>query len=165
MDLQTAANIAEILGAASILTALIFGLIEIRQFNRQRQDAAAIELVRSFEDESFTHAYLMISSLPEDVSAADLTADGERYEQAALSIGMKYETVGLLVYRGVVPLEDVDDLVGGAASTLWARLRPWVEARRTQTGHGTFLEWFQWLVLRLERARGGAKVPAFETRA
>lgn len=162
MDLQTLANLAEILGAVGIVFALVFGIVEIRQFNRQRQDAAAIELVRSFENDNFTRAYLLLTSLPTTVSAADFVAKGEAYEQAAITAGMKFETVGLLVYRGVIPLDDLDELVRGAAKTLWTRIRPWVEWRREAASHATFMEWFQWLIDRIDERRATDKVPAFE---
>ena len=34
-------------------------------------------------------------------------------EEAAFAIGAKYETLGYLVYRGIMPLEMVEELVGG----------------------------------------------------
>ena len=162
MTLGDIALWAEILGSLAVLGAIIFGYIQVRQFRTQRRDLAAIELVRSFQDERFTHGYKIISDLPEDLSADQLRAMGGEYEEVALGIAMKYETVGLLVHRGIIPLEIVEDLVGGAGALIWNRLRLWIYALREERGHQTLLEWFEWLAIQLEKQRGDNDVPAYE---
>jgi hypothetical protein len=64
MDLQTLANVAQILGATAVVTAIFFGIAQIRQFHLQRRDSAAAELVRSFQDSEFSRSFRLISSLP-----------------------------------------------------------------------------------------------------
>ncbi len=76
MDLLTLAQIAEVLGFVTVVAAVIFGALQIRQFRLQRRDLAAVELVRSFQDKEFTHALLLIHALPENISATDLRAKG-----------------------------------------------------------------------------------------
>ena len=110
-----------------VFSAIIFGITQINQFRQQRRDMAAIELVRSVQDHEFTNAFRLIHALPEDISAADFRAKGTEYIEYALAVGMKYETIGLLVYKGVVPITIVEELVGGVAISFWKRLYPWVK--------------------------------------
>ena len=47
MDLASLSQFAQIVGNLAVVVALCFGMAQIRQFRRQRLDAAAIELMRS----------------------------------------------------------------------------------------------------------------------
>lgn len=99
MSLSDLANVVEIVGVFAILFGIVFGLIQLKQSGRQRREFAIFECARSFEDESFTEAYRLISGLPEGMSEADFDKLGDQYEAAALRVGMKFETMGLLVHR------------------------------------------------------------------
>jgi hypothetical protein len=160
MTLQTLSIIVDIFSSIAVLAAIIFGLIQIKQFRQQRRDVAAIELVRSVQDSEFTNAFRLIHSLPENISAVDFEEKGSEYIEAADILGMKYETIGLLVYKGVVPISTAEELIGGIAITLWKRLYPWVESVRKDQSQDLFLEWFQWFVDRLEDRKRGDQEPA-----
>ncbi len=162
MDLLTLAQIAEVLGFITVVAAVIFGALQIRQFRLQRRDLAAVELVRSFQDKEFTHALILLHELPEDVTPNEMRAKSKEYEEAALIIGMKFESMGVLVYRGVVPISAVDELVGGVAIALWARLHRWVEAVRIEQSQPMFLEWFQWIVERFADPKRKRHEPAYK---
>ena len=161
MDLAALSQLAQVLGGVAVVVALVFGIVQIRQFRRQRLDAAALELVRSLQDREFTHAFRLIYALPDDIPANDLRALGVEHEEAALALGTRFETMGLLVYRDSVPIELLEELIGGAVVILWRKLRPWVEAGRIEGAHPLLFEWFQWLAERLEARGRPTQVPAF----
>lgn len=160
MDIQTLAAIAEIFGFFAVIAAIAFGLIQVKQFKRQRRDIAAVELVRSFQDSDFTQAFRLIHSLPEDISASEFAAKGTEYINAAYLMSMKYESMGVLVYRDVIPLSAVEELIGGVGITLWKRLRLWVYSIRVEQSQEHILEWFEWLVDRMEERGHNEKEPA-----
>jgi len=160
MDLQTLGALAEIFGFMAVIAAIIFGFIQVRQFKRSRQDLAAIELARSFQNREFTQAFRLIHSLPEDISAEEFAQKDKEYIDAAFSLSMKYETMGVLVYRDVVPISAVQELVGGVAITLWQRLCPWIYSLRKDQNNVHILEWFEWLVNKLEENDRGDQEPA-----
>lgn len=160
MTIQFLAALAEILGFSAVIAGIAFGIIQVKQYKRQRQDLAAIELVRSFMDIEFTRAFRLIHSLPEDISPEEFQSKGAEYTDAALNLSMKYESMGVLVYRDVVSLEALEELVGCIAITLWKRLGPWIEKMRKDQSNEHILEWFQWLVNRLEERSQGEQVPA-----
>jgi hypothetical protein len=165
MSLADLANLAETVGIFAILFGIAFGLIQLRQARIQRRELAILECARSFEDKDFTEAYRLISELSPGMSKADFDELGPEYEAAAIRVGMKFETMGLLVHRGVIPLDAMSDLVGGAALTIWSVTKDWCEETRKYRSHPTFWEWYQWLVERLqERGRQGRE-PVFLTAA
>jgi len=162
MDLASLSQFAQIVGNFAVVVALFFGMAQIRQFRRQRLDAAAIELMRSIEDQQFTHAFRLIYPLPAGMPADELRALGPDYEDAALALGARFESMGLLVHRDSLPMHLVEEIVGGAIVLLWQRLRPWVEANRREQGHPLLFEWFQWLAERLDERGRPMQTPAYE---
>jgi hypothetical protein len=161
MDLQVLANLAQILGAAAVVAAIVFGIAQIRQFRLQRRDSAVAELVRSFQDAEFSRSFRLISALPNDTTAAELRAGGSAAEDAALALGVRFEALGLLIFRGIMPLSLAAQLVGAVTPDLWGKLRGWVFTVREEQSRPHFLEWFQWLVERLEERGRQHEPPAY----
>lgn len=50
LDLQSLANLSEVVGALFLVGGIVFAVIQIRQFQRQRQETAAIELIRAWHN-------------------------------------------------------------------------------------------------------------------
>lgn len=162
MELEQIANIVEIFGVLALVSAIIFGWIQVRQHRNDTRNAALIALASSFEDQEFTDAYMLVTSLDESISLEQLRQRGEAYERAALRIAMKFETVGLMIYKGYVPIDALEDLVGGAALTVWRTLDQYVADMRVDRQHPTFMEWFQWLIERLQERGKNDSLPAYD---
>ena len=60
MDLTLFAQIAEIVGSISVLLAVIFGVAQIRQYQQQRADSAASELMRPSQEADWTRGFLLL---------------------------------------------------------------------------------------------------------
>lgn len=162
MQLQTLANLAQVVGVAAVIAAIAFGIAQIRQFRQQRRDAVAVELMRSIQDAEFTRSLRMMLTLPAGSSVEDVRVRGESFEDAALALCAKYETLGYLVFRGIMPLELVEELVGGVGVHVWNRLKPWALALRDEQQQPLLLEWYQWLAEHMERRGRPLESPAFE---
>lgn len=160
MTLQTFSVVVDIISSIAVFAAIIFGITQINQFRQQRRDTAAVELVRSVQDSEFTNGFRLIHPLPDDISAADFKALGTEYIAHALAIGMKYESIGLMVFKGVIPIEIVEELVGGVAITFWGKLSPWIEEMRVKQSADFVFEWFEWLVDRLKERGRDTREPA-----
>jgi len=154
MDLITIVNIARIVGSVVVISGVIFGIIQIRQYQQQRRDIAAVQLVNSFQSPEFNRSLRSVWSLPDSASWQELQSSGNEWQEAAFQVGMTMETMGVLVYRRIVPLEILDELMGDAILVLWRKLQPWVRQLRTEQKRDSAYEWFQWLAERLaERDR------------
>jgi len=149
MDLTTIANLARIIGSIAVISGITFGIIQIRQYQQQRRDIAAVQLVNSFQNPDFNKSLRRIWSLPDDVTAKEIRERGDDWEEAAFQVGMTLETMGVLVYRRIVPLSILDELMGDAILILWKKLLPWVEHLRSEQQRDSAYEWFQWLADRL----------------
>ena len=149
VDLSTLANLAEILGALVVIGGVGFAVIQIRQFRRQRLEAASMELVRSFQSPEFTRAFTFVQTLPDEIPAPELRGKGAESEALAMLISTTFESVGVMVYRGILPVEIVDELMGGTVISLWGKLRLWVQTLRDENSRQDLHEWFQWLAEQL----------------
>ena len=148
-DLATLANMAEVFGTLTIIGGLFFAVIQIRQYRQQLRETATLELMNKFQTLEFSQAFRILRSLREDVPSSELiNANDPETEAAAMFVCSVYETVGVLVFRRILPFQVVEDLTGGAISLCWRKLHNWIEQLRVQTSNERVFEWFQWLVER-----------------
>ncbi len=147
MDLSTLANIAT---ALTVLTGVVFGLIEMRRARRDREERAAFTAVQALMSPEWMSSSLIVAAIPEGASAAAIEADPRTLE-AALKIATIMEGLGYSVFARIGPLSVADDLIGGMARLTWRKFRPFAEDERTRTGTQNSWEWFQWLAEQLDR--------------
>jgi hypothetical protein len=145
LSLANWGNIAEIIGASSIVTGLIVGWIQIRHLRGQQRDAVAINLAQTFYSRDLAKAIALLQPLPDGISLAQLREKGEAYEQAAITVCTSFETMGLLVYKRIAPMDLVLDLAGGIVATMCKKLRQWAEDLREEQQQPSWGEWFEWL--------------------
>jgi hypothetical protein len=145
MPLATLANLAEIIGACSILTGLMFGLFQIRQYRAQQRDSIAMNLAQTFYNRDLARALSLMQNVPDDVGLQELRDMGPEYEQAAITICTSFETMGLLVFKRIAPLELVLDLAGGIVSVMCRKLRRCMNELRVEQQQPSWGEWFEWL--------------------
>lgn len=162
MDLTTLANLARIIGTIAVISGIIFGLLQIRHYQKQRRDVAAVQLVNSFQNPDFNKALRRIWSLPDDTSITKIRELGDEWEEAAFQVGMTLEAIGVLVYRRIVPLPILDELMGDAILILWKKLSAWVEYLRVEQKRDSAYEWFQWLADRLAETNRRTEAGAYK---
>jgi hypothetical protein len=148
--------------ALVIVATAVVGVGQLNVIRRQRQDSAAVELVRSLQDDGFIRAYNLVFSLPAGITATDLRERGNSYVDAGVVLGFRFETLGVLVFKGVIPFAIVEDLAGGLVLGTWKRLEDSVRATRRDKRWPGYLEWFQWLAEQFERGGRLDQTPAFE---
>jgi len=151
MDLDTISSVSQIIGTVTIVGGTIFGLIQLSELKKQRRDAIAGELMRSFMDAEFANALTLVRGLPDGASAAELRHAGPEVEQAAVRICTTFETMGLLVFERIAPFTLVLQLAGGITVVMWRKLGPWLNQMRVEQSQPSWAEWFQWLAQQCER--------------
>ena len=158
-DLSTLANLAEIFGAAFVVGGLAFGVVQLQHYREQRRETAAIELLRSFHNPEFSRSLRAVLALPRGVRKSELGECSADQENAIMVVVLTFESIGVMVFRGIVPLEMVDELLGGVCVESWRRLENYTDDSRADSARNTMSEWFQWLAERLEEqhARNGRK--------
>lgn len=164
MDLQTLANLTQVVGSVTIVSGAVFGLVQLGEYRRQRRELIVSELMRSFHEAEFARAVAFLQSLPDAASAEALRAQGKPFEEAAVIVATKFETMGLYVFRRIADFDLVQDLVGGICVVMERKLRPWIAEVRERNAQPSFAEWFEWLARQLERSQQG-RAPAHRLHA
>jgi hypothetical protein len=144
-ELETLAQFADIIGAGSIVTGLTVGWFHIRHLRRQQRDAIAVNLAQTFYNAELATAMQVLQPLPDGITLEEMRALGPEVERAAITLSTSFETMGLLVYKGIAPLDLVLDLAGGIVSTMCRKLRRWLEDIRVEQRQPSWGEWFEWL--------------------
>jgi hypothetical protein len=160
MDLNTLANIAEIVGAAIVLGGVGFAFVELSQLRQQRRDTAAIELSRSFQTPEFAHSLRLVLELPDGITRAQLAKMEPQYEDAAMLVSLTFESVGIMVHRRITTIDMVWELMGGVVLQAWGKLHVWAEEIRKDQARPKFDEWIQWLCDQMVRYQGNEQ-PAY----
>jgi hypothetical protein len=150
------------LTALVIVVTAIIGLSQLQQIRAQRRDAAAVELMRSFQDADFTYAWTCIGALPPGISAAQLRAHGAKCVESAQILALRFEMLGVLVHRGAIGFDVTEELCGGGAVAMWQCLRDFAYDTRQAQSYPTYLEWFQWLAEQFEKRDRFGQTPAYE---
>ena len=144
-NLETIANYAEILGTFTILSGVIFGLSQIRMHRIMAQNTIAAQLSQTFMDKDLARAVDKIRQLPDDATPEQVAKAGAQMSEAATIVTTSFETIGLLVHRGIADKELALDLAGGIMGSTWRKLHVWQKHIRTEQAQPSWAEWYEWL--------------------
>ena len=162
-DLSTLANLAEVFGAFVVVGGLAFGVIQMQHYRQQRRETAAIELLRSFQNPEFSRSLRAVLALPKEVRKGDLGKCSDDAQDAIMVVVLTFESIGVMVFRNIVPLEMVNELLGGVCVESWTRLNQYMQDSRAESNRKTIGEWCQWLAERLdEHHKRYGRPPAYE---
>jgi hypothetical protein len=159
MDLSTLANL---INACAVTAALIFAAAQIGYYRQRRRRDAMLELVRSFQSPSFTSAFRRVLSLPDDATKEQVREKlGPDGEEIVYLVTLTWESLGVMLFRGEVTIDLIDDFFSGPILISWRKLNVFVEEDRRALDRNTVFEWFQWLAERMtEREKSIPAVPA-----
>jgi hypothetical protein len=161
MDLALLLNLVS---TFTLIAGTGFGLVQLRFYRSRRQREAILTLVHSYETQEFVHAMRVVldPAIPDDLPGADLERRLAGEMDAVWLLLTTWESMGVLVCRGEIDLETVDDFFSGVIALSWRRLRHYVTDHRAAIGRETYFEWFQWLAERFaERETQAPPRPAY----
>ena len=151
VDLSTIANIAT---ALTVLTAVVFGLIEMRRAREEREERAAFVAVQAILTPAWIKSMTLVQAISQGTTPAQIEADPRLFD-AVQSIACILESLGYAVFARMVPLNVVDELLGGTVRIAWRNLHGYVEYERERAGSKKNWEWFQWLAEQIDRHSKG----------
>lgn len=156
----SARTVFDFVSMVAILAGVAYGALELRQFRHTQEREATFELMRTIQTPEFAGALRTLLAIPDGATAEDILAMTPEELDRLYLLQTTWESLGILVHRGDVPLSLVDDFYGGPILYSWERLRPIVDYNRRRFDRASLNEWFQWLVERLEASyEGRAELP------
>ena len=151
----------QVVESIAVVIGVLFAIVQVRQYRREKHREAALELMHSFQTPSFAKAMNLVYNLPDELSKQEVeNLLGEEFH-LVYALMTTWESLGILVFRGEVDLDMVDEFFSGPIKVSWRKLQGHVLGEREMLDRDTIEEWFQWLTERLaERESERSRVPA-----
>lgn len=146
---QALEGIGGVATAAAVVFAVVFGVVQFRQIEAQRRQAATQHYLTAFTSPGVAEATQRLLALP-DGAPAETIASNPQLVRDVVNLDWVVEGVGALVYTRVIDLHDFDRIAGGFVRGVWRKIEPYVQAERGRAHWPNLGEWWQWLVDRLE---------------
>jgi len=152
----------QIISTSAVILGIIFGILNLRNFQKMRKREAAILMLNSFQTTEFVRGLLIVFDLPEDADKAKIEAlPKEDYLAFYVLLGT-WERLGILVFHNEIPLDLVTEAFSGTILASWEKLRNFVFQFRADVKREAAFEWFQWLAERIgERDQASSIMPAY----
>jgi hypothetical protein len=153
--------IFQVIEALAVVVGVGFAMGQVRQYRRDKHREAAMELLHSFQTPTFARALNIVYSMPDGLSKEEVKEFAGNEFHLVYAMTTTWESLGILVNRGEVDLQMIDDFFSGPIIVSWRKLKNFVLGEREEVGRETINEWFQWLKERLEETESDAPpIPA-----
>jgi len=154
--------IFQVVETIAVVIGVVFAILQIRQYTRNKRREAAIELLHSFQTPSFAKALNLVYNLPDSLSKEQVEEKLGDDFHLVYALMTTWESLGILVYLGEIDLDMIDDFFSGPITISWRKLEGHIKGERSLLGRDTIEEWFQWLTERLlERESKVPPLPAY----
>ncbi|HJQ93794.1 MAG TPA: hypothetical protein VJ874_05870 [Candidatus Thermoplasmatota archaeon] len=135
----------QLVGQVALLVGALVAVYQLVQLRRGRHQEAALQVITGLNTPEFRKAFTLVNELPIGAKAEVVRDTGHEMETAAATVMMTFETLGVLVHNRVVPIDLVDQVIGGFLRESWRRLEGYVAWKRGAIGYARWGEWYQWL--------------------
>ena len=147
--------------AFAVVIGVGFAVYETRRYRNERNREAAIEMLHAFQTPEFAKALVDVYRLPDGLSKRELEQRLGDNLHFVYAMATTLESLGVLVHRGEIDMDLVDDFFSGPIVVSWRKLHRYFMDERADTGRETLGEWFQWLAERFaERESATPPQPA-----
>jgi hypothetical protein len=135
----------QLVGQAALVVGAAVAVYQLVQLRQTRHQEAALQVITGINTQEFRNAFNAVNELPIGASAQQVRDAGPAMEAAAGTVMMAFESLGVLVHNRVVPVDLVDQVIGGFLRESWRRLEQYVHWKRKALGYARWGEWYQWL--------------------
>lgn len=153
--------ILSLLTTTSLIAGGIFAAVQLLHLRKQRKRDSALQMLNSVQTPEFMEAIGIIYDLPDGLSKKEIEAQLGSRTTSILIMFVKFEAIGLLVFKREMDLLLVKDFIGGPVLIFWRTMKNYFLETRAKEGKQNYGEWIQWLAEQLEKLETKKpKVPA-----
>ena len=146
VDYQT---ISIVLTGIGLMIALTYYALQIRNQNRTRQAQLFMQIYNRWTDTEFNENFIdVINRDWKDYDDWNMKFSEKVNPQATArqrTIGQYFEGVGVLVYRNLIDVNLVDDMMSSLLLNFWEKQKPVIMGLREHYKHPQILEWTEYL--------------------
>jgi len=144
-------SLLSLITTVAIIAGGIFAAVQILQLKKQRAREAALQMLNSTQTIEFMEAIHIIYNFPEGLSKKEIEEQLKGKMTYILMMFVKFESLGLLVYRREIKLQLVKDFIGGPILLFWMTFKNYFIETRQTTHSENYGEWVQWLAEQLQK--------------
>ncbi|MBP8048026.1 MAG: hypothetical protein KAY64_04720 [Anaerolineales bacterium] len=154
--------IFQVISNLAIILGIVFGILNLRNFQKMRKREAAILMLNSFQTSEFVKGLLYILDLDHNPSKEEIDSLPQEQHVCFYMLLGTWERLGILVYRREIDITMLEDAYSGPIMLSWGKLETYISEVRASWGRESAFEWFQWLAERvIERDKKIQSKPAF----
>ncbi|MCQ3936614.1 MAG: hypothetical protein DPW18_06160 [Chloroflexi bacterium] len=154
--------IFQIISTTAVILGIIFGILNLRNFQAMRKREAAILMLNSFQTNDFVRGLLYVLELDHNPGKEEVDGLSPDQHLAFYMLLGTWERLGILVFRREIDIAMVEDAYSGPIMLSWNRLENYVLEIRAAWKRESAFEWFQWLAERvMERDQKIQPPPAY----
>ena len=153
----------QIISTSAVILGIIFGILNLRNFQKMRKREAAILMLNSFQTNEFIKGLLYILDVDHNPTKEEIdNLPQDQYLAFYMLLGT-WERLGILVFRREIDISMVEDAYSGPILLSWDKLETYVNEVRMAWNRESAFEWFQWLAERVgERDTKLQPLPAYQ---
>jgi hypothetical protein len=145
LSLETFQQILSVAAPLAITIGVIVALMNLRNQYRLRQIDTVMRLYSHFGDDAFVRHFSRVTNWDYETYEAYLEKRNEDDYISLTVVTVFFEALGLLLKRGLAPIDLVDDLLSGPILLAWPKARPIWVGFRAQYAVPAAAEWFEFL--------------------
>jgi hypothetical protein len=143
--LETVQHILATVASLALISGVVIAILQLRHQTRIRQEDVAMRLYATFGEESFVRHYRRVSSW-DYTTYDDYRAKASADDSVSLMVvSVFFESMGLLLKRGLAPIDLLDDLLSGPVLQAWPKVSPIWAGLRAENRQPSWAEWFEYL--------------------
>ncbi len=143
-------TISSIITALSVLTGIIFAIMQLRHLNRVRKTEIIMKVYDKFSSKEMLAAISNVRTANFDNIKESLGKDGALDVR---QIGLLFEEIGVLFEHNLIDIEMVDSFFGQPIISLWEKMLPVVNGLRDVIHEPDFLVHAENMIERLSAFR------------
>jgi hypothetical protein len=143
--LDTILRILSAAASCALITGVVIAVLQLRHQSRLRQEEVAMRLYATFGEESFVRHFQRVTGWGYATYAEYRAAASAEDTTSLMVVSVFFESMGLLLKRGLAPIELLDDLLSGPVLAAWPKVRPIWVGMREDYKQPSWAEWFEFL--------------------
>lgn len=142
---DTLLRILSATASAALITGVVIAILQLRHQTRIRQEDVAMRLYATFGQESFVRHYQRVSGWQFATYAEYRDKSTPDDTTSLMVVSVFFESMGLLLKRGLAPIDLLDDLLSGPVLDAWPKVRVIWVGLREDYNQPSWAEWFEFL--------------------
>ena len=145
MDLEIAAQYAEVFGLLTIIGAVIFSWYQIKHLRQDRKSAAAFKLTEIYHSSTFAYGMHVLFNSPEDMNAKEFEEHHGENMKDIVTLMTTWESIGAMIFREELDWDLMYDYFAGAIVITFLKTRLVIQDWRDENDRQSYFEWMEWL--------------------